>query len=301
MPLLTIGLPVFNGADFIERALRSLLAQSYQDFSIVVSDNASSDTTAEIVRRIAREDGRIRLVQHPRNLGAGANFISLVASADTQFFMWAAADDRWSPDYVERSLALLKANPQAGFASGGIANVDQAGTPLRRIKSFDRLDGGSAIIRLLRYTWMREASGKANIIYSVFWTPLLREICEDSTLTFDEWGGDMALIAAALSRARYVQDERATLYKQVLSIRDIQTSFDAADGRYADLEFGGSFPPALLRSFTATMTRGLNNTPQKYAVSVVLRVRRAVTFGWQVRQWARNLRKRIADSASISG
>lgn len=291
MAKLTIGLPVYNGAGSVERALRSLLAQSFSDFKIVVSDNASTDMTTEIVQRMAAEDSRIRLVRQPRNLGAVANFILLADQADTAFFMWAAADDFWSSNYLAASMAALDANADAGFASGGFANVDYDGEVLRRMQVFDMLEDRSASLRLLRYTMLREASGKANIIYSVFRTPLLQGMLPEAAATFSEWGGDMGFIAGALSRSRYIQDERASLFKQISSDAE-RYAPDVKKTGYSQIEFGGAFPPRILGQFTRTMTRGISER-QAQLVKLILRLRVLLVYGWQIRQKLRNLRRRL--------
>ena len=73
LPRLTIGLPVYNGEQFLSEALDALLGQTYEDFELIVADNASTDGTAEIGRRYAEQDSRIRYIRHERNIGLIAN------------------------------------------------------------------------------------------------------------------------------------------------------------------------------------------------------------------------------------
>ena len=73
VPRLSIGLPVYNGEQFLSEALDSLLGQSYEDFELIVSDNASTDGTADICRRYAEQDSRIRYIRQSRNIGLIAN------------------------------------------------------------------------------------------------------------------------------------------------------------------------------------------------------------------------------------
>ncbi len=104
-------MPVYNGARTVVRALQSLLDQTWVDFEIVVSDNASTDNTAEILRQVAQRDTRVRVHRQPRNIGAHANFGFVLADATAPYFMWAAADDWWAPEFVQRNLKFLEANP----------------------------------------------------------------------------------------------------------------------------------------------------------------------------------------------
>src|SRR4051812_30432392 len=98
VPLISIGLPVYNGARYIERALDTLLAQSFRDFDLVVSDNASTDETVAICERYAARDARVRICCSPINRGAGWNFNNVAKMAKGEFFAWAAHDDEWHPD-----------------------------------------------------------------------------------------------------------------------------------------------------------------------------------------------------------
>lgn len=105
-----IGMPVFNGEKTIGIAIDSILSQSHQDFILVISDNASTDGTEAICRSRAAQDARIRYVRQPVNLGAEANFRYVLDCASSDYFMWAAADDVRSPDFLELNLGFLRAN-----------------------------------------------------------------------------------------------------------------------------------------------------------------------------------------------
>ena len=111
MPKLTIGMPVYNGAATIATALESLLAQTMPDFTLIISDNCSTDDTQRICESFAARDPRVRYVRQPINLGPAMNFRFVLFEAQTPFFMWAAADDLWARTFAERNLAALEADP----------------------------------------------------------------------------------------------------------------------------------------------------------------------------------------------
>jgi len=111
MPKVTIGMPVYNGATTIRRALDGLLAQSFDDFELIISDNASTDATAEICQEYAARDSRVRYVRQSENIGASMNFRFVLFEADTPYFMWVAADDLWAPSFLARHFAVLEADP----------------------------------------------------------------------------------------------------------------------------------------------------------------------------------------------
>ena len=106
-PLITIGLPVFNGERFVDQAIESALAQTFSEFKLVVSDNASTDTTVEIVRDYAKRDHRIELIINSINRGGAWNFNRVFAESRSPYFRWAAADDMLAPTLLERSIEVL--------------------------------------------------------------------------------------------------------------------------------------------------------------------------------------------------
>src|SRR5262245_32410325 len=111
LPLVSIGLPVFNGADYIRRALDSLLVQSYANLEINICDNASTDRTEAICRAYSNKDRRIRYCRNASNLGILPNFRLTLDLASGDYFMWAAHDDWWSENYIEALLECLISNP----------------------------------------------------------------------------------------------------------------------------------------------------------------------------------------------
>lgn len=114
-PAVTIGVPVRNGERYIARALESLLSQTFADFEVVIADNASTDRTFAICAECAR-DPRIRLARNPHNVGAAGNFSIVLQRARGRYFMWAAADDRWTPDFLASLVPELELHPEADIA-----------------------------------------------------------------------------------------------------------------------------------------------------------------------------------------
>lgn len=110
-PKVSVGVPVFNGAMTIARAIESLTAQTYRNLEIVISDNASTDATESVCRALAAGDPRVRYVRQPRNIGAASNFRAVLDLALGDYFLWAAADDWRSPDFIELNVSFLEAHP----------------------------------------------------------------------------------------------------------------------------------------------------------------------------------------------
>jgi len=155
-PRVTIGLPVWNGARFLEATLAALLAQDVGDFELVVSDNASTDETPAILARFAARDPRLRIVRQRENLGASRNFGVVLAEARTPWFLWAAHDDRFLPSYVRKTLAALEANPSAVLAVSQVRYVDGDGRPIEEMAHEENLHTlGLARVERLRRLFVR--------------------------------------------------------------------------------------------------------------------------------------------------
>lgn len=106
----SVGLPVYNGAAHLERAVESLLSQTMDDFELIISDNGSQDHSVEIARSYGN-DPRVRVISHPINRGVSWNFEYVFRQASGTYFAWAAADDSWHPRFLERCVAALEGSP----------------------------------------------------------------------------------------------------------------------------------------------------------------------------------------------
>ncbi len=115
-PRISVGLPVRNGENYIQATIESILAQTFEDFELIISDNASTDKTAQICQDLARRDTRIVYVRSLENVGGAPNFNRTVTLARGEFFKWAAHDDTLAPTFLERCLEALETNPQAVLA-----------------------------------------------------------------------------------------------------------------------------------------------------------------------------------------
>ena len=129
-PLVSVGIPVFNGGRYIERAIESLLAQSLRDFEVIISDNASTDNTQALCERYAHLDSRIRYLRQPENIGAPRNYNAVVHEAQGTFFKWSSASDECAVDFLAKCVATLQADSGAVLAFGRTRFIDEEGTLL---------------------------------------------------------------------------------------------------------------------------------------------------------------------------
>ncbi len=149
VPRITIGLPIYNEQELLPGAIDSLLGQTEGDFELLISDNASTDATADICREYADKDTRIRVYRYPRNVGAPRNYNRVCDMARGEYFMWAAADDRWQPTYVQRCAEALDAGSDAVLAYTATQLVDAEGKPTEIYRDPFEVTSDSAVDRLL--------------------------------------------------------------------------------------------------------------------------------------------------------
>jgi glycosyltransferase involved in cell wall biosynthesis len=103
-------MPVYNGENFLKEGLDSILAQTFKDFEVIISDNASSDKTGEICQIFAAQDSRIRYYRNEKNIGAAKNFNRVFELACGEYFKWAAHDDVCAPENIERCVEVLNSD-----------------------------------------------------------------------------------------------------------------------------------------------------------------------------------------------
>jgi glycosyltransferase involved in cell wall biosynthesis len=130
MPRVSIGLPVYNGERYLSAAIDSLLAQSYRDFELIICDNASTDATGSICAAFSARDSRIRYLREPVNTGGIRNHNRTVELATGEYFKWAAHDDLYHPNFVDRCVRHLDTHPGTVIAYTRSRFIDEAGAPL---------------------------------------------------------------------------------------------------------------------------------------------------------------------------
>jgi glycosyltransferase involved in cell wall biosynthesis len=214
MPKLSIGIPVFNGQEFLPELLDSLLAQTFRDFEILICDNASSDRTPEICCEYERHDSRIHLIRNERNLGAIANFNRVFELSTAPLFKWAAHDDLYHEAYLDACVRLLEENPDTILAHTGTAFINEKS----EILPFEQETGSFIDLKPGRRYWADVPSiGDTPVAINRFWQVLTRarwgthmfgvirrEILQQTSLLPNFAGSDRAMLAelALLGRFR---------------------------------------------------------------------------------------------------
>ncbi|SRR5581483_3723166 len=170
-PLVTIGLPVYNGARTLGEALDSLLAQTYPGFELVLSDNGSTDETESMCRRYAARDERIRYCRSDRNRGAAWNFRRVVELARGSYFKWAAHDDLCASRFLECCVGVLEREPSVVLCYPKTMVIDEQGAPVRESIQACALRSARASHRLRQ---VLEGLGLSDPMFGVTRTEVLR-------------------------------------------------------------------------------------------------------------------------------
>jgi glycosyltransferase involved in cell wall biosynthesis len=223
VPLVSVGLPVFNGEAFLEDAIRSTLAQTLGDLELILCDNASSDRTADICRDYAAQDPRVRYFRNPRNLGAAANYNLAFSHARGRYFKWLAHDDRMTPTFLAKTCRVLEERSDTVLCNTVVSYIDATGA---QIGLYDtRLSGADSLSPSARFAWMVLRSHTCVDFFGL----IRREALRGSLLHDTFHGADRALLAQLALRGRMVQ-----LPAPLLVIREHPNRYTRAQRRSTD-------------------------------------------------------------------
>jgi glycosyltransferase involved in cell wall biosynthesis len=169
IPLVSIGMPVYNGEATISAAIESVLCQTLDNFELIISDNCSTDRTEEICRNYAENDCRIRYIRQKKNIGAQLNFNYVLSEAQAKYFTWAAADDVRSANFLCVNIGFLEKNPEFTASTSPNCFSADVSQPDAHV-NFSILGSESQrVISFLNHCWKSHG-----IFYSVMRTNLLR-------------------------------------------------------------------------------------------------------------------------------
>jgi glycosyltransferase involved in cell wall biosynthesis len=168
----SIGLPVYNGEKYLGEAIGSVLSQTFEDFELLISDNASTDRTEEICKKYADKDPRIRYYRNERNLGAAKNFNLVFELSSGVYFKWIAADEVIESDFLEKCVDLLDNNPSMVLAGSKYVAVNEFDNTTRNLDYDHNLRSPRAHQRFRRL--VGERVGSEHPIWGVIRSSVLR-------------------------------------------------------------------------------------------------------------------------------
>lgn len=280
-PMVSIGMPVRNGGALFREALASVVAQDYRNLEIIVSDNASTDETADIVREFQNNDPRIRYVRQGKLLGIFENFLFVLKESRGDFFMWAAHDDTRSPNFVSQLLGAF-GDPQTVLAFGDVnTRALPFGALTPRAIDFDN----TALRPIGRMR--KQAFQQCYQMYGLWRSSVLKSI----RWAYTPWWTDLPLLvtAAGLGTFKYVPGAEFN-YLEILKSDEHRAS-------YHDILQASPRVVNVLRLLRATFLTAFQNLPPHLATAAFLIViaREGRDFGgWLSRRVARLYRSRSA-------
>ena len=188
---LTIGIPVYNGEKFLEEKITSILNQDFTDFELIISDNASTDSTKEICSKFAANDKRVRFFSHKKNLGVNWNFDFILKKARGEYFMWTAADDKILPGFYGKNIEILEKNSNVICSTSQVKYFGEnrnywavrstrgsfKGFKKKFIERFQNLQNYSTSgIFELKFRYYLKLRGHHHVFYGIYRTEQLKKI-----------------------------------------------------------------------------------------------------------------------------
>jgi glycosyltransferase involved in cell wall biosynthesis len=212
IPLVSIGLPVYNGENFVAEAIKCVLSQTFSDWELIISDNTSTDRTVSICHEFADKDSRIRVFQNKRNLGAFPNFNRVFQLSRGRYFKWIAHDDLFGAEFIESCLQELEKDDRAVLVFPKLVYVDADGRPLRCQETPDlSIIGSTAESRVDRL--MRLEAQSEDIFWSQY--GLIRSnILEKTRLMGLYNGSDQVLLLEIALRGNFKQVEKELFFRR---------------------------------------------------------------------------------------
>ncbi len=207
--LVVIGLATYNGQSYLREALDSLFAQTYKNFELVISDNASTDETPRICEEYAKKDRRVKYIRQKSNIGNAGNFDFLKESARGEYFMWASDDDKWAPTFVEKCLAALDADLGAVVAVTNLVYFDDLGRTKKENSKLSFPFQKDLHGRLKEFILLPVLGGKGNSVYGVWRREKVAD-CKFTAKQFFEYG----FVFRGLVKGYFVLVDEALFYKR---------------------------------------------------------------------------------------
>lgn len=212
-PRVSIGIPVYNGENYLEEAIESILAQSYRNFELIICDNCSTDKTSDICGKYASRDPRINYSRNDYNLGAIPNFNRVFSLSTGDYFKWAAHDDVLEENYLKDCFAALENNTDAVLCQSLVQYIDGNG---QNIEIYDsKLCGAEASQASKRFAAVTLLPHPCNEIFGLIRRRVLAR--KNPMETFH--GADRALLAELALYGRIIQLPQPLLKMRLHSSR----------------------------------------------------------------------------------
>lgn len=182
------GMPVYNGERFLEESIKSNLSQTFDDFGLIIADNASTDRTAEICQDYANTDPRVAYIRNPENVGAALNYATCFKPSNCEYFRWSNGDDLIDPPLIEECVRILDQHHDVVLAYGKARLIDDEGQLIENYNDNLHLQQDNPADRFID---CRNRTGLSNVLYGL----MRREQLSKTALFGNFVASDMNLIA----------------------------------------------------------------------------------------------------------
>lgn len=247
-PKVSIGIPVYNGQKYLESAIKSLLQQSFRDFEVVISDNASTDKTEEICRFFQSQDERIRYCRNTVNIGAAGNYKKVFQLARGEFFKWMAHDDKCSANYIEECVKELEADSKIVMCFPKVILIDDIESPLPLVEDGTYVTPRGRIISTnLQRNFMSDSPSErySEVLFKTtecyeFFGLSRRDVIEKTSQHAAFYGSDKVLLCelAVMGKLKEVSDAIGYFRIHNEQSQSLQTAKERAEWISPDLNYG---------------------------------------------------------------
>jgi glycosyltransferase involved in cell wall biosynthesis len=207
-PRVSIGMPVYNGENFIKEALDSIIAQSFEDFELIISDNASNDSTEEICREYAVQDRRLCYYRNEQNIGAARNFNRVFELSGGEYFKWFAHDDVCAPEFLAKCVRVLDSDESVVLCHAKTREINEYGDLLNL--PFSRAEQTNSFDIKQRF---RDILLNCQCCFEVF--GLIRaEALSQTSLIAKYWSSDRILLAELSLMGRFHEIKEELFFRR---------------------------------------------------------------------------------------
>lgn len=200
IPKLSIGLPVYNGEEFLEKKLESILSQTFYDYELIISDNNSTDSTNKICEQFLKKDSRIKYYRQKQNMGVNWNFNFVLTEAIAPFFLWIGVNDEISNKFLEKNMNILENDQKIVGSISKIKPLEDSGNKSkenkidtfvqkiikksRSIKTIDSLPIFGTYEEKIRF-YLKNST--CQLIYGIFRTNELKQSIVQNSFIGNDW------------------------------------------------------------------------------------------------------------------
>lgn len=264
LPLVTIGIPLYNEEKFLAESLRSIFSQDYKNIEIIISDNASTDDTLNICKELSKERPGVRINSFQENRGAPENFTYVLHEASGKYFMWASGHDLWEKNLISSCVHLLEKSDSFIIAFGSSEWINEHGDQMERFSGWTDTRGMGDITRFFSIFW-----GNMHPVLGLIRRSTLNEVMPIGSFV----GADLALLAALSLKGHFVHATDTTWKRR--EFRHEQTHSQKIN-RYKSNEYGVTkgiisnlFPTLRLPTFLITLLTRSNISLLSKAFAII--------------------------------